>query len=74
MSPIAICALLEYHFLADPITEGEYTTNTAAVRQLVMHGCIDSMHGDAYELTERGKAMVEFLHRMPLPVQTWVQP
>tara|TARA_R100001086_G_scaffold18482_2_gene9042 strand:+ start:485 stop:958 length:474 start_codon:yes stop_codon:yes gene_type:complete len=63
MSPIAICAVLEFHFLGYPNLDGQWATNEEAIRQCIHAGLIRVKEAGVntktlYELTPLGKVFV----------------
>lgn len=83
MTPLEISILLHYRCTVTDFRDGDFSA--PAVREAIdrLHKVDDLLmltpqgmratHG-AYVITERGRAFVEALERMPLPIQVWVMP
>lgn len=78
MTPLEINVLLHIHCVAEPIENlGSHSSaQRDAVTWFKTEGLIqsDTESGCAYSLTDRGRAYVQFLMAMPLPVAKWTIP
>ena len=82
MTPFELDILLHYYSRADdhPVMFDNppiwpQTRDHFKAEELLGERPADKRHGDAlYYLTERGKAYIEAVLALPLPVQVWVMP
>lgn len=83
MTPLEISILLHYHCTVTDYRDGDFSA--PAVREAIdrfykvdelLKPTPEALRGTwgAYVITERGRALVEALTRVPLPVQVWVMP
>lgn len=77
MTPLQIEILLHYHCSPDDYRGGDFSAQAVkeSIVKLVNDRLLERIEADrTWELTERGRAMVEFLCAVPLPVAKWVLP
>lgn len=78
MSPYQITLLLEIHTRPDMKTSAYWSGSAYgnALSELASMGLIEGHHIDLDRpvMTERGRAYVDFLQAMPLPVANWAIP
>lgn len=81
MTPLQLTMMLHHYAIAEPYAKGDPDhANSRAVReqrQLLINDELiepDEMSGSGFRATDRGRAYVEALCAMPLPVKKWVMP
>lgn len=81
MTPLQIFMMLHYYAIAEPyaLRHPEHAESPAVREQrvlLISDGLLSREHGDVrgYRVTERGKAYVETLMAVQVPICKWVQP
>lgn len=81
MTPLHIQLMLHYYAIDEPYAKGDPAhANSDAVRKyrafLIGENmiCPSSSSGSGYEATDRGRAYVEALCAVQLPIIKWVQP
>lgn len=81
MTPLQITMMLHYHALAQPYALHEpqharspavFEQRSSLIRDEMLALDPDSMSG--YRVTERGRAYVEALCALPLPIKKWIMP
>lgn len=79
MTPLQIKMMLHYYTSADPYAKDDpwHASSDAVSLQrtmLVRDGLLGNACGTDWVVTDRGRAYVEALCNMPLPVKKWVMP
>lgn len=79
MSPLEIDMMLHYYSRANDYREGDFSAPAVAktIAYFTKEGLIAESPQRAaakYFITERGRAYVEFLKAVPLPISKWVHP
>lgn len=82
MSPLKIQIMLHYYALADDFRNGDFSAPAVieALETFVRQGMLRAtafgrQRGEpAYKITDKGRAYVEALKAVPLPVSRWVIP
>ncbi len=76
-SPLKIETVLKAHYLPEFRLNKNYDALSDVVSQLILDGIlegIDSLSGDHYALTKKGKAFVDMILNTPYPIQSWTDP
>lgn len=81
MTPLQLTMLLHYYSIAEPyaLRQPEHANSPVVKDQrmgLMNEGLllVSDITGSEYKVTEKGKAFIEALCNMPLPVCKWVIP
>lgn len=73
MTPLEIQMLLHFYVTSEPWTEW-HSSQESALCMFVARELVTGNQHEGVRLTSRGKAYVEFLMDMPLPVMEWRLP
>ena len=75
LTPVAIEALMHYHYNPTPHPKAESTSVKNAVSHLIQNGIIGwDENSNTYSTTEKGVIFVEMICTTPLPEQKWADP
>lgn len=78
MTPLHLMLLLHYTVRYDEWPDIESKTNREYLDNLADEGLLDRVQGQiirrSYRPTDKGKAHVEALCRLPIPVAKWITP
>lgn len=81
MTPLQIKMMLHYYAIAEPYSEFDsaHASSPAVVEQRAALVCAELLVPDEespslYQVTDRGRAYVEALQQVPMPIKKWVMP